>query len=291
MTAADPNAAPAPGAETDAYVRAHYGYASWALDHPEIGPILHTAAAEGWDEARLAGAIQATAWWKSTSGTARDWDALSATDPATAWQQIGVRLGEVQRAAAAAGITVRDDRISEIVRDSLRFGWQADDITRALWGEARYTPTLGGTAATTITAIRSRAAEFGLPMTDREAFRWTVRIGTGLATQDSLDADLRAQAKALFPAVAKQIADGATVRDLAEPYLQAAGALLEIDPETIRLSDPKFIRPLQGDRQMSLSEWQRTLMTDRQYGWDRTENAHRSALALAQQLGSTFGMV
>lgn len=42
----------------------------WALDEPELGPILTKAAEEGWDENRLRGAIFGTQWFR-THGTAK----------------------------------------------------------------------------------------------------------------------------------------------------------------------------------------------------------------------------
>lgn len=287
----DPNAPPAPGAETETYVQAHYGYAGWALDHPELGPLLRQAAAEGWDEARLTGAVQATNWWKSTSDTARSWDVLSQSDPASAWQQIGNRLGEIERQASQLGVTIRDGRMSNIVRDSLRYGWDAEAISRALYGEARFDPQAGGTIGTTTAAIRGRAAEFGIPMSEREAFRWSVKVGTGMENESGLDAELRTQAEAMFPSMVNRLKNGATVTDIAKPYLDMAGQLLEIDPAQIRLSDPKFSALFQGDRMPSLDEVNQRLMTDQRFGWDQTRNAREDASRFTSEIGQMFGVM
>lgn len=62
-TTADP-------AAIDATTRNLYGHMIWALDEAELGPLLRQAATEGWDEARMKGALFKTNWFK-THGTAK----------------------------------------------------------------------------------------------------------------------------------------------------------------------------------------------------------------------------
>lgn len=286
----DPNAPPRTPEEVERFVRAHYGYASWALDHPELGPVLRQAASEGWDEARLQGAIHGTSWWQSTTDQAREWDALSATDPASAWREIQVRLGEIERLSSRLGVTLQDGRAAELVRDSLRYGWSADEIQRAVFSEADYQPSQGGQIGASIAGIRGLAARYGLPMSERQAYDWTVRIGTGVADETTVEQELRRQAIGLYPGLAPQLQQGLTVEDVAEPYRQIAAELLERDPDQIQLNDPLFNRPLRGERPMALEEWRQTLMTDERYGWDRTHNARGVAVEMIGQLGRTFGV-
>lgn len=58
----------APAGDIEEQARNTYGYLRWALDDPELGKVLRQAAAEGWDESRLKGAVFATNWFR-THGT------------------------------------------------------------------------------------------------------------------------------------------------------------------------------------------------------------------------------
>jgi len=181
--------------------------------------------------------------------------------------------------------------MSEIVRDSLRYGWDAEAIARALWGEARFDPKAGGTVGTTTASIRGRAAEFGIAMSEREAFRWSVKVGTGMENEQGLDEELRSQAEAMFPSMVTRLRNGATVTDIAKPYLDMAGQLLEMDPAQIQLSDPKFSALFQGDKMPSLDEVNRRLMTDRRFGWDQTRNAREDASQFTSEIGQMLGVM
>lgn len=62
-------AAGLPDADVERIARDQYGYMAWALDDPELGPILRKAATEGWDPNKLKGAVFGTNWFR-VHGTA-----------------------------------------------------------------------------------------------------------------------------------------------------------------------------------------------------------------------------
>src|SRR5258708_1028556 len=108
-----------------------YGYLAAYLDDPEVGPLLQQAATEGWDASRLQGALYETNWWKTRSETARQWDALSSTDPATADLQRQQKMYEINQYALQSGARFSWDRMQEIAEHALREGWDSNRLKQA----------------------------------------------------------------------------------------------------------------------------------------------------------------
>lgn len=127
------------------YVRETYGHMAWAIDHPEIGPILRQAAEDDWSPARLRGAINQTDWWSRTADAQRQWQALEGEDPAEATRQINQRAEEVAGRLEDLGVPTSTSREGpdgsrlEVVRDN------NDRVFLVDWGsETRYPITGSG---------------------------------------------------------------------------------------------------------------------------------------------------
>jgi len=279
-------------------VRATYGYAATFLDHPEVGPILKRAAEEGWDEARLAGALSNTTWWRTTSASARSWTQLESADPATAAQQVRSRLAEVTDAAGRLGLNTPPSRLDTIARDSLRFGWTPDELNDALVAELRYDPEvpLVGDAAATARSVKETARAYMLTVGDDQAFAWAKRMLSGALTPEGLDAMLAQQAKGRFPSLAAQIDQGIRPAEVFEPYRQQIAAMLEMAPAEVDFMDARFapiidfVAPGEDPsrrRSMTLAETMRYVRDLPEY--DMTDGARREATSLANFLTSKFG--
>ena len=68
-----------------------------------------------------------------------------------------------------------------------------------------------------------------------------------------------------------------------------AQQVLGINKTNMSITDPKWSSALNGDGMpMSRDQWIRTLKTDKQYGYEYTNNARNEASALADNLISAF---
>lgn len=113
------------------YVRGHYGYLAYYVDHPDVGPILIQAAQEGWDANRLRGALQPTAWWQDHSDAYRQWESLKALDPGEADRQRQQRGNEIRSALLKLGVPedlFPPDKINQLVEDSKNMGWNSIEL-------------------------------------------------------------------------------------------------------------------------------------------------------------------
>jgi hypothetical protein len=113
-------------------------------------------------------------------------------------------------------------------------------------------------------------------------------IGAGRSVDD-VAADMRKQAGVLYANFADRLnADPKlTVRDLVNPYLQVMADTLEIDPNTVKLTDTTIQNAISGTKLRSLSEFQTDMRNDSRFS--TTKTAKREAVDFAQSLLRSFG--
>lgn len=292
--------APAPAHLTAGQIqqtmREQYGYLGLLLDIPDVNQVLTESIANERTPAQTLAALYDTGTWKNTQASVRNWMALSGTDPASAQAQIAAQKTAIQQTAATLGVPLAEDRLSQIATDSLKLGWTAQQINAAIGAEFQYKPgSQVGKVGAAENVIKQMAADYLVPISDATLADWDRQVAMGTATPDTFKQYMVTQAKGLFPTLQKQLDAGLTVQQLAEPYRQAAAQELDISPDSIDFKDAKWMRALSTtgpDGQpvmMGLADWQKTLRTDEQYGWDRTKNGiaagYRVGNALSQALG------
>jgi len=164
----------------------------------------------------------------------------------------------------------------------------------------------GGLANQYAAQLRAAAASYGVPVTDK----WVnANILNSLRSgQQGITAgveNLKAQAKSLFPTLKAEIDAGQTVADVAQPYIAQMGQILEIDPNSVMLTDPTIQKALNGKLPQvnapvakagaappaavpsTLYDFSNALRADPR--WEKTDNAKASAYSMVYQLGKTFG--
>jgi hypothetical protein len=113
-------------------------------------------------------------------------------------------------------------------------------------------------------------------------------IGSGRSVDD-VAADMRKQAGVLYANFADRLNANPklTVRDLVNPYLQVMADTLEIDPNTVKLTDTTIQNAISGTKLRSLSEFQTDMRADPRF--NSTKTAKREAVDFAQSLLRSFG--
>lgn len=279
------------------WVREHYGAMGAYLDHPEIGPLLLRSAKEGWAPERLQAELGATQFWKTTSASQREWDLLNTTDPASAKAKVDQLKAQINTLLGQQGVAEQftDQRVTDLATQLLRNGAQADQIPKAVLAEVGYSPTMAaGKLGDTMNTVGAKAEQFVVPISDQAKFEWAKKIEMGTATQEGLDDYLRQVAKGQYATLAEGIDRGFTVKQLLDPQIQQTAQLLEVDPETIDLRDPKWAQIIQYNdgqttRLATLSEAAKLVKSTADYR--QTATANREAATLAENLAKTFGAV
>lgn len=280
--------------ELDDYIKANYGFAAMATSDPDIAKILHDSAVGGWSPDKTKGLISTTTWWKNHTDADRQWIDLEKTDPATAKKRQSMQLTDLQNIVSKSGEQVDPRRLELISNLSLRHGWSTGETAAALAAEYRYDPT--GKVTGISADLKSQARNYATTLSDASFTQWGKQILAGTATMDTFKDYLSTQAKLLLPGMAAQIDQGFDVKTLVDPYMQRAAKLLDLDPNTMDFTDPKWLRFInardaKGNVQpVNYADMEATIKTDPQYGWDKTKGAHEEAAQMSSTILSKFGM-
>lgn len=292
-------AAPMDDEAVKAFLRQNYGYLAAYYDDPEIGPILRQAAQQGiTDEARLEGMLFPTQWWQHMSQTARQWDALGKTDPATAQQQLQSKIVDIGNKAAQFGIPLAADRQQSIANDAMRFGWTDAEISRALSTELHYNPNAAtqGRAAEVEAQIKALQGQWLVPISDHTAFDMAQQVVAGTMNMDGITENFRQLALGKFPTMKDAIEKyGYTPTQVMDPFKEEAARLLEVAPTQIDfLNDPRFTAmldyadPKTGQKRlMQVNEAQNYIRS--LDAFKTTKQANETAANMIMGLGQVFG--
>lgn len=274
-----------------------YGWLAAFLDHPEVGPMLRQAAEGRWSAEKLQAALYGTTWWRTTQASARLWMAEEQADPATAAGKVNAEVERVRKTFLDMGVTVAEDRIASLARNSLMFGWSDDQLLDAMWAESQHNPTIAAqlTKGSFAEQVRRGASDYAVPVSESAVEKWSTQLAFGQATPEQFQSWLSQAAAANYPHFADDIGRGFTVRQLADPYLQLAANTLGVDSDSLSFSDPMWNAAINATgsdgkrRAMTLAEWGDYIRTDPRYGYEYTEEAQGKAFEVVNRLQGIFG--
>lgn len=106
--------------------------ASWLGDQEFMGTMLE-GFAEGWDAARLSGALKTTKWYQSRTDRERDWEVMSKAQQKAEIGAFESRMAEAAQDILGPGFTLADAGI-----DSEKFKNQARKVVGGAWGDPEY---------------------------------------------------------------------------------------------------------------------------------------------------------
>jgi len=283
------------GTTTDpvALAKQLYPYLAAYLDDPTIGPILKDAAAQKLSPDQLLGQLQATDWWKTTSATAREFDAKQKTDPASAQADIAAAEAQISSEALQLGLDADPAHIHEIAVDSVRLGWNDAQLRKVLGAEANKNPA--EIAQTQLANLTSMAGDYGLKYSPDQLQKWASDIIGGTATAQQFQSNLIDVASGKYPTISDALAKGTTLRAYMDPYVQQMAGVLGISANSVDLSDSKWTNVLSAPgpdgkpRPMTLQEATNYARQNPAFGWSKTADAQKQAADFATRLGVMFG--
>lgn len=284
----DPNASEA---EIEAYVRRHYGYFGAFLDIPEVREVLLTSAREGYDEARMKGALYATDWWKQTDAANRTWAQLESEDPAEARRQVASTAATVMNRARTLGLP--SSVVASIAYQATKNGWNTDQQIDALIAQANWSTMEGGELTSYRDQVNQIASQYLVGVSEQTARNYSERIASGELSLNGVRSIMQRQAKARFSWMADQLDAGVTVADYLAPVKDRIAAELEVVPDEINLMDPQWLSLVEtkGDdgKMRAATLHEATLAARKRPEWKNTSNAQRTTTQLMTTLGQVFG--
>lgn len=215
---------------------------AWLLNIPDVGNLLGTAANEGWDITKLKARLYATPWWKHNSESARQWFTLSATDPASARQEIGVTERAMRREANRLGVKLTANEFRLLTVASKTQGWNAEDITANVLKVGARRGFRSGQVRVLAGELQALGKQYGVPVSSKWTFSQAQRIASGSQTLDGLTNYFRERAmwKAATEGneqIVRGLEKGMTLWEVMEPTLGRVAEELEVDVDAFDLTE------------------------------------------------------
>lgn len=277
---------------------ASYGWAHGFLNsNSELKKLFNEAVKGTWTASKFQAELRDTKWWKETSATRREAQVLKKTDPATWNAQMDATILQVRQLAAEIGAAIPASKLSKIAKDILETGMDENAIRYAIGGYVEFTKkgTLRGEAGMHEYTMKQYAYEMGVKLSDQAIKNQAARVVKKVATTQDFEDEIRVQAKSMFPAYEQQIDAGATVRDIATPYMSLMADELEIPDQSIDVMDPRIKKAMNGldangkPGGVSLNEFQSQLRNDPR--WAKTSKAQDAATNVGLKVLKDMGLV
>jgi hypothetical protein len=266
--------------------------------YPELKSLFSDMVKEGWTQAKFNAKLAETQWYKSLSDVQRKAILLQYTDPATYGKLWNTTQNKIRMMMADIGADPDNwDQINSISAKIIHEGY-TDDQARDFLGQYIVFGS-GGMAGGKAGQVQQELNSYMYAMGVQNSDQWTqdaVRnVVRGKKTSQDYKNDILEQTVATFGGWEKQLRAGATMQDLAQPYMQSMGQILEIPGGQINLFD-NTIRGALSWRDPSgtagskpLWQFQNDLRQDER--WKKTQNAQDSAMGTAHKVLQDFGVV
>lgn len=277
----------------------NYGFSDAFLKtQPAIKELVDQATEGGWTMEKFLDAVRGTKWWKNLSDSQKAFDVEAAENPAEIGRQVNQMFTLIRSMATRMGFSTvsANAAANKYARMAVRNAWSEEEIRLYVGGLYRH-GAAAGMAGQTQAELKQMAANYGISLGGPTMNDITRAVLQGVRTVEDYETYVRNLAKKHYSAVASDMDAGFTLRDILDPYIQAAAQELGINPNTVDLTKGGlWTAPVQyvpkgekAPRAMTQDEWVARMRTDKRYGWDRTQNAQRQAAILGEQLMQAFG--
>lgn len=276
---------------------ASYGWSAAFMDsNPELKKLFGDAVAGTWTAQKFQAQLRDTKWFKETSATARQMQAQKADDPATFNATLAATKLQVQKVASEIGAAVPASQLGKIANNVMMTGMDEDGLRQVLGGYITFTKgTMTGEAGMHAYTMKQYAYNNGITLSDQTLKNQAALVVKKLATTEDFEAQVREQAKSMFPGYAGQLDAGQNMMDIASPYMQTMSQELGIPDTSITLQDPTIKSALNGLNQQgkptgkTLMDFTTQLRNDPR--WASTKGAQDQVMAGANQVLKNFGLI
>jgi hypothetical protein len=247
------------------------------------------------DPAAIQGDLMQTNWFRTQSDSEKNLVWATITNPAEVQQEMNNQALKVLQMASQMGVHISLATAASLTHSFIAQGWDDQKLQLELSQQQNargyaYSP---GTILTAEDQVHQTAQNYGINISNATAQQWGQQIAGGQKDQAAFEDYAKYQGMLNHPYWATQIENGATVKQLSDPWIQQAAQTLEVSPDSINLTDPKWnftTKDAKGNTTpMPVAAWNEHLMTDPRYGWDQTQNAKTAAYQMTDQLQQAFG--
>lgn len=274
-------------------------YYGWALallnSDPSLKKLFEQAVKGDWTREKFRAELYKTTWFRTHGESARITLNMKYTDPEKWRDKVKQIYSNIQQLAGQMGIRANWQTLWDMAEDSLMFGWDNSQLRSAL---SKYLTGskngYNGEAGQAEDQLRQYAYQMGVKLDDGALKGWLKGILNGTRTVEDYKGYLQKMAISAFPTLAEDIKGGMMVRDIAAPYMESMGRILEINSADLDLYDPTIRSAMTNVSQDSgkpelkpLWQFENELRKDPR--WLKTNNAREGVNGVARQVLKDFG--
>lgn len=277
---------------------AEYGWAySFLNSIPEVKGLFKSYVAEDWNKEKFQAKLRDTEWWKTNSDSMRKAAQEKKIDPATYAAKLNATRIQLAQMAGQMGASIPPKKLTRLAEQALTTNMDEALLQNVLGGYIEFTDknNLKGAAGMFEHNMREFASEQGIKLDKQTLLNQAQLIARGLATEQDFKNQVVNQAASMYPAYTEQLVAGQTMKQIASPYMEIMSQDLEINPESLTLSDPLLKSALNGANSqgkpvgMDLTTFQNVVRNDAR--WRRTKSAQDSMMATGLKILRDMGLV
>lgn len=286
---------------------------------PELTTMLTNAVNQKWTAARFQSELQNTNWFKTNASQlqqrgfykrqyndlvnalpAEGADRQTQIDNLNSTTEYGRGLARVKRLiqseAIAEGAVIEDAALNLLAQDIYDHALENDGLAIRDYVKAniKYNPgkILSGKAGQDLADLKATAKANGLDLD--KAFGssvqgWLQKLASGESV-DTYKNIIRQSAKVGMPErIASLLDNGVDLQTIYDPYRNIMASTLEINPETINISDLMKSGAITQNGETSLYDFSKMLRKDPR--WQYTQQAHQEYSDMTQQILKDFGFM
>lgn len=293
-------AAPTPQnwSDTAAGRSAMYGWSQAVINSSgELKAIFARASRENWTTDRFVASVRDTAWFKTHSDTYRQAIILSKADPKTYQQRVNQAGVQISSMAGQMGAAVSAGALTTMAQHAVAFNWTQDEIKQRLapYIKPNRAGAFTGQGAAFQQQYNQLAAQYGVAVSSATLNTWVRDSVMGKNSPEQVRNYMVGLAASKYPSLAERLKAGETLQQIAEPYMQSYARTLEVNPNTLKLSDPMIQQALayrdpKTNQPVTKTVWQfeQDLRKDPRYM--KTQQAQDSAMKMARQVLTDWGV-
>lgn len=261
--------------------------------------VFQKAIQQDWTADRFQAEIRNTNWYQSTFSSKRLQQVLETVDSATWEENVRKVMESIREQYKNFGSEAPDDNtIRDLAVKSLYTELSAKDFLTGIANSINFAgESLKGQALKVADTIRKNARAFGINFRQNDTnFQSYVRQTiSGELNETDINNQFREQAIRNYPALADRLRAGATLRDIADPYLEAMSNILDIGEDDISFDDPLMQAALNGtspgENPMTMSLWEFKKAIRQDPRWASTGDAQERINTALQSVLADFGLV
>ena len=275
-----------------------FGFALSVLQSdPELNSLFTRAVAGTFDQTRFTAELQNTGWYKTHGETWRNATTLKSVDPSTYATKLDQSKASIGSIAASMGAAISPGTLAQLSETALMLGWDSNQIQANLGTYVTHVNgNMLGQAGQWDTELKAYAADNNVKITDQWIETNLQGASSGTQTFNDVKNKVRDLAISAYPNLADRLRQGETVATIAEPYKQSMASILEMNPESLTIGDPKIQQALATKGKdgapvmQTLYDFETGLRTG-DPRWLKTKNAQDATMSAARQVLGDLGLV